>query len=608
MIDELYEMLHPETLPLPRHGRRAHYEGSIDKAGGNADWDWHLYQDDKGEWVLFEQYGAGCIYNFVQHRYIDSPTPTFRFYFDGEEEPRFVITPPQFGEKYPFVAPLADKFIGPHHDHSAGHPIRVIRSFVPMPFTTHCKVTCDTYLEGNSYPHGGWGHIVYHTYAADTPVRSFDPFDPRYRELAQSWLECGRPLLPATRPETVTRHVSLQPHTEQTLFADTGSGCIIALRLQTDRYDPADLHDLWVRMTWDGHEAPDVLLPLGCLCGNELGHHTTRYRFMGMDADGGYYLHLPMPYTAGADIALINRGERTVDIALARVSVSDAYADLHKGCGRLKATPYYPKQNTHGADSVIADIAGISGHVVSSTVTGYAFEGVGRADCEGDARIHFDGVRTPAIESDGSESYACYGWGYCSPPQTNPVCGYDGAALDIHADWSMTRTLPGDVYPFCDRLHFGIESFGQNEYDMYHSGAVLYYGFDRSAMRSLCTLEGDGEALTAFFEGDDDDIPVTLRRLELPVTLGLGTVDADEIVLRRVSDQQTPCQRAAVAVNGRTLPAPWCFPDSNPHKRWLEDEYIIPRAAWGDGPVTVTVTAENEAFNAYSLQVFAVKY
>ncbi len=606
MIDEIFEMLHPETLPLSRDGRRVHYEGSIDKEGANADWDWHLYKDDRGEWVLFEQYGAGCIYNFVQHRFIDSPAPTFRFYFDGEAEPRFTLTPLEFGEKYPFITPLADKFIGPKAED--GHPIRVVRSFVPMPFTTHCKVTCDTYLEGCLCPNGGWGHIIYHTYSSDMPAKSFDPEDERYRRLAQAWSECGRPLLSATRPDTFTRSFSLNPDSEKNIFTDKNSGCVTSLRLQTDTYNSEDLSDLWVRMVWDGHENFDVFLPLGCLCGNELGHHATRYRFMGLDADGNYYFHLPMPYKTGAEISIINRGSRKIDVTFARVSVSDEYTTLHEKCGYLKATPYYPKKNTHGADSVIADIGGICGHVISSTVTGYPFEGVGTANCEGDARIHFDGIRTPSIESDGSESYSCYGWGFCSPPQTNPVSGYDGKEFDIHADWSMTRTLPGEVYPFYNRLHFAFESFGNNDKDMYHSGAVLYYGFDYSQLELLCTLAGDGEELSAYFEGDDDHIEVTMKRLSLPCMLDLGEVQADELILRRVSDQKTPCQRATVSVNGKMCEKPWYFPDSNPYKRWLEDEYIIPKSAWNGKPVKITITPENDAFNAYSIQVYKEKY
>lgn len=115
-------MLDLRYLPLLREGVKARYEGSIDKAGGNADWDWALYRDERGEWVLFEHQGAGCLYNFVQHRYPDSPEPTFRFYFDGEEEPRFVIRHSQFGEVYPFIEPLASRYIGPPDGGRGAHP------------------------------------------------------------------------------------------------------------------------------------------------------------------------------------------------------------------------------------------------------------------------------------------------------------------------------------------------------------------------------------------------------------------------------------------------------------------------------------------------------
>ena len=50
-IDAMQDL---NALPLLRPGVQAHYEGSIDKRGGNADWDWWLYQDEKGEWVIFE--------------------------------------------------------------------------------------------------------------------------------------------------------------------------------------------------------------------------------------------------------------------------------------------------------------------------------------------------------------------------------------------------------------------------------------------------------------------------------------------------------------------------------------------------------------------------
>lgn len=77
------------SLPLLDRGISVHYEGSIDKRGKNSDWDWSLYQDQRGEWVIFDVDGPGCIYNLVQHRYMSSSDPLFRFYL--MEKKRLVL-------------------------------------------------------------------------------------------------------------------------------------------------------------------------------------------------------------------------------------------------------------------------------------------------------------------------------------------------------------------------------------------------------------------------------------------------------------------------------------------------------------------------------------
>ena len=61
----LSRMTNVARFPVLDREMKVKYEGSIDKKGGNADWDWSLYQDKKGEWVIFDVAGAGCIYNMV---------------------------------------------------------------------------------------------------------------------------------------------------------------------------------------------------------------------------------------------------------------------------------------------------------------------------------------------------------------------------------------------------------------------------------------------------------------------------------------------------------------------------------------------------------------
>ncbi len=612
MIDELYEMLHPETLPLLRWGRRAHYEGSIDKTGGNADWDWKLYQDDNGEWVLFEQHGPGCVYNFVQHRYLDSPEPVFRFYFDDDTVPRFQISPSQFGEKYPFLAPLADKFIGP----DPSQVIRVVRSFVPMPFTSYCKVTSSIPLEGNAIPGGGWGHVVYHTYSEDVPAASFHPDNPDYRRLLTLWSQYGRtPLLPESGERHLAGPLTLAPGESCQVFADSEGGLVTALCIRTARYSPAHLRELWIRIRFDRHPQADIELPWGAFFGNELGFHRTSCLYSGMDADGGYYFCFPMPYLEQAQIYLENRGAEAVPVDFLSVTYTRSLQEFYQNrpFGYLMSSPYYPKRHTKGADSLIASVQDVYGHVVSSTVTGYPFSEGGRADCEGDVRIHFDGIRTPQIESDGSESYICYGWGFCSPPQHNPASCYDGEEQLIHKNWSMTRQLPGDCYPFLQSLHFGIESFWCNDDDMYHSGAVLFYGARKSLLTRILEYREGDEVMTSFFEGDDDHIACSFTGTRASrILLSIPVKGYDEILLRRVSDQGPGRQAARVSVDSQPLLYPWYCPDHNPCKRWLEDEYVIP-SRYCQGRDTITVQIDpipcggDTHFNQFGICVLGMR-
>ena len=617
MIDELYELLHPETLPIQKPGRRAHYEGSIDKTGGNADWDWHLYQDENKEWVLFEQYGSGCIYNFVQHRYISSPEPTFRFYFDGEKVPRFEIKPSQFGEKYPFIEPLAGKFIGPDATatHGESMVIRVVRSFVPIPFISYCKVTSDIMLEGNSSPGGGWGHIIYHTYSQDQPAQSFCAEDNRYRLLAQLWKQAGRnPLNTVKKEQTLSASFVLKCKSNQKVFETQTAGLITGIKVKTKSYAREHLHNLWICAKWDGHVQNDLESPWGCFFSNELGYHQVTYLYAGMDADGEYYFYFPMPFRHSADISIENRGSSDVEIDYFCVESTSEYNEKYvdNKFGYFMNTPYYSKQHTKGADSIIASVSKVSGHVISSVVTGYPYLDGGRADCEGDARIHFDGIRTPQIESDGSESYSCYGWGFCSPPQFNPAGGYDGKDFDIHHNWSMTRQLPGDCYPFFDSLHFAFESFGCNNDDMYHSGTVFYYGRRQSRMTLIQEFSTANERMIAYFEGDNDDIAVELsgnraQKITMSVPIGNNT----EIILRRVSDQGQGRQLATIYVDDIACTQPWYNPDHNPYKRWLEDEYIIPPYYLSmKDTVTITIVPEEcegkILFNQFGIKVYGI--
>ncbi len=615
-----------KALPVPKPHCRARYEGSIDKTGKNADWDWNLYQDEKGEWVLFEHLGPGCIYNFVQHRYPSCEEPVFSFYFDGEETPRFTIRHSQFGEKYPFVEPLASRYIGPY-DNGRG-PIRVVRSFVPMPYKKSCRITSRIRLAGcdRTNNEGGWGHVIYHEYESAIGCETFSAEEnPQIQKIIDLWKQAGSPVHNLQTPQKACRHgLTLAPGERITLLEDSGAGAVAGIRFMTEHYQPEHLSALAVHAFWDSHERPDIEASFGCLFSNELGYHSVNYLLSGMNTGGSYYNYYPMPYSESCRIILENRGNSPVTFPFCEIQWTREWNDYYRENGfyYFRSSSYYKRRHTEGADSIIARVKG-SGHIIGSVITAFGETPQSRADCEGDVRIHIDGLRTPGIESDGSESYSCYGWGFETPQEYNPASGYDGHE---HKDWSMHRSLPGDWYPFSSGFRFGIESGGCNDVYMEHSGMVFYYGSDvvrqkkigeicfedffarLSSAKALprtpnvfsdcrsgtlphaytCPDSLDLIQMTSFFEGDDDHIPVTLwgrrsrawRSFALEIPSG-----AAAIVLRRVSDQTEGRQMADVFVDDVKIEEyPWYVPDFNPHKKWLEDEFVIPHKYFSQKP------------------------
>lgn len=64
-----------------------------------------------------------------------------------------------------------------------------------MPFNKGCRVTTDVKLEGyeRTKGEGGWGHVVYHTYA-DNGIKTFTGKE-NYDTLIQLWKKQGSNLL-----------------------------------------------------------------------------------------------------------------------------------------------------------------------------------------------------------------------------------------------------------------------------------------------------------------------------------------------------------------------------------------------------------------------------
>ncbi len=628
------DMTRLDLLPfLEGGGMQAHYEGSIDKLGGNADWDWWLYQDENGEWVIFDVDGPGCIYNFVQHRYPTCEEPIFRFYFDGELEPRFSIRHSEFGKKHPFIAPLAGFFEGDDIPPAGRGPIRVVRSFVPMPFAKSCKVTSSVKLEGcdRGKGQGGWGHIIYHEYATPEGVKTFTGKED-YSALLRLWNSVGKDPKPASGCEIETVDRTLKGRQTVTLIELKGEGSIASMHLDINPFDSNRLRDLLIVMRWDDLKEPAIECPLGALFGNEIGNNRIGFLTHGQDADGKFYFYFPMPYWKSAHIELqyLSQGPDLhvkCEFALNTSSVQKYPPDM---CGHLLATKYYPATPAVPGHNSIIGVAEGRGHIVSSTLTALPV-GDKYVSCEGDVELYIDDSGTPQIESDGSESHACYGWGFVDPPQQNPASGYDGQGFHTYA-WSQARVFMGDRIPFQKSFRFTLEAGGDNDWDMLHSGLILYYGKMSHGMLLTDTLYVGNTAsekshnykvggqtwmgeLSSFYEGDYDNVLFTDTGRTFngfsEFTVAINPMN-NGIHLRRRCDQKDGRMKAKVYLDGELLKERnWYFADRNPHKRWLDHELQIPPAyTYGKEKISLRIeyvqSGDTKEWNEFQYWIYSL--
>ena len=469
------------ALPVTDPGARLCYEGSIDRGQGNEDWNWGVYRDVRGDWVLMEADGPGCIFNFVQHRFVtDCEAPVFRFYFEGENVPRLEISPAEFGVRSPFFAPLAgaQKWQGKwrHGPTDKMQDFSIVRSFVPMEFTNGVRITSSARRHGGEP--GGWGHVQYHLYPSAEGLATFDPASD-FAALVQAY---ERPLDAGSDAAADTPDGELAAGASVCLLERTGRGAVTAVSLALPAFEQSQLTNLWLSLAFDGQVR--VRAPVGTFFGNEQtcikkGARRADYDFetalltFDLSQEGTIRLEnrFPMPFWGNARIVLENRGAVPVRTGAARVRTNSRLVYDRRTAGYFTATDYLPlTRNRRFQNAVIGQGVGC-GQIVYSVITGSGF--VEKA-CEGDVRLYLDNMAAPAAQSDGSESWGCWGMGFGNAPRCHPFSFYNSP--DRLGPWSLCRLNVADSCNFRHVFRFEIEHGPDNlEENSSHSGQVFYY-------------------------------------------------------------------------------------------------------------------------------------
>jgi hypothetical protein len=604
---------------------------SANKKGENGDADWPLDKDARGDDVIFDAAGPGCIKSMWGTAF--DPAAVLQFYFDGDTEPRLRIPVLDLyqGRQELFPPPLASY----ERRGRWGDAPFAGNSFVPIPFARSLKIS----VKGESR----FFHIIFERYPYPAPgVATFTGREPGRAPLLDAFEHAGEPLTPPS-PEK-GRTVSVPPResgeigpgeTVPLLDLKKTAGVVREIVLETDGAEDF-FQGTFLKMRWDGHPLWDVQAPPGLLFGSAVRANDVRALPVRVEplADGRVRLScfFPMPFWESAEIAWTNATARPMAAITARITVGGNPVPREEGT--YFTTMYHAGETSYGHDWVLFEGRGAGwyvGTLQSMRESHY---------CEGDEHITLDGAIAPQINGTGTEDYylACF-W-----PNLDFDSPFAGVAGDIQREGGGTMAgayhVPASYFryhleapiPFLASVDARIQHGGRSDVlSEYRSLGIAYlrkaerlvqtdlidvglpeseraHGYRVSAGGGPVVLEarpegGSAEVVSADTGRYHGGGTVRFRVAVDPANSGVR--------LRRLYDQKGPGQAARVMVDGRYA-GNWLDARGNEFLRWAESDFdIAPEFSRGKTSLEIELavgTGEGRSpFSDFRYKVFCLK-
>ncbi|MEN8255523.1 MAG: glycoside hydrolase family 172 protein [Verrucomicrobiota bacterium] len=620
-----------DLLPCFLEGTQVRQVSSHDRNGGNDDGFngtySALYIDANGEYVMFDEVGAGCLYRFwvtYQVPYTPEGYETNRicFYFDGETEPRMDLSIDEFfdGVGSPLEFPMVGRLSQSSHGYYC---------YLPFPYQERLKIT----LSGLPF----FYQMTCHRFDSSDGVVSWTGSEDRSPVMAQ-WNTVGIDPKPTGSNVVVSGNGPVAAGATGTLFSAASAGVIQSIKLDPSPNSETILSNVWIQMNWDGGDL-EVDVPLGDFFGSGKHEFNVTSLPIGMKTSGDWYCYFPMPYWESADIRLVNKGAEDLTALPFEVQYATNAYDRAKA-GYFRARFSAESFVGNGRDFNFIDERG-RGHVVgvslfmeSSGAGGYK----DMAYLEGDERAHVDGALSPCIYGTGTEDYFNCGWYFNQGFFSRPYHGHpwhDHTNTDSPNYTQAYRFHLGDVIPFNQSVRFGVEHGHGNGSPGTYSSVTYYYKADGSSPGMVLAADldlGDGwtESLYGYqfpagmlalgngwyYEGDDDDIQVVDDGYQYRGAIAEFTVpligDNAGLLLRRRTDQGVGGQKAHVFVDD-AYAGIWYEADHNfasVDKRWLDSEFMVSSnlvAGKTSTRIAIVPLPSAPSWNEYRYWVYCIK-
>jgi len=473
---EFYDNL--SSLPYIYSNAESYYLSSYDRTGGNDDGFLgtysQLYIDDKGEHVIFEQDGPGCVYNlWFTGSGCDLHFGKIKFYFDNEKTPRVENGAREFfsGLHRPFVYPLVT-----HSFISSGG----FSCSMPMPFAGHLKITTEETA--------GFYNIYYQLYKNVSLTSWTDKQD--NSKLISLFQSCGGDPKRITEDVQVARQmVSLAAATGETtpeaeLLSLSSGGTVQHLKINPlYAPDAYSLNHVFLRIFYDNQDQPGVDVPIGPFFGSGLGEAQVRSLFVGMSSSGTYYCYLPMPFRKAIRITIQNRSFDSGGEFFCEVGYTNRFPAELKGAavGYFGAEYNEASPITGPNDYVLFDYKG-AGAVIGQVMTVEPVKADRKCWWEGDMRIYIDGEDKPRFHGTGHEDEYQGGWStfWLTNPYSLPLFGQPKTEnlIDvfgqINGSTTAYRFWPGKIH-FKKSIIISTEHGDNNDTPANYSSLVYYY-------------------------------------------------------------------------------------------------------------------------------------
>lgn len=576
-----------DRLMIAPHNVEVRQFSSHNKKGLNGDENWPLYVDEYGDDVIFDAAGPGCVRSMWGTNF--DPEAVLKFFFDGEEKPRYSIKALDFYQgRHPLFPP---PLVSYEKRGMWGEIPYAGNSFVPIPFAKWLKIS----VQGKSR----FFHILYEKYPFSTPSESFTGQEDR-KALRHSFQHLGEPPLSEAGMQLFKSQTEIiEPGQSLSLLKLEGiSGVIRKIVIEADG-SPEFFQDTLLRMRWDGHTHWDVHSRTGIFFGSAVEADSMRSLPLLVEIidEGRVRLSccFPMPFWDQAEVEWINRSQHRLAPLHARVFVDKNPLSHEEGL--YFTTLYREGETTYGRDWALFEGRGTGWYVgtVQSMQNAHY--------CEGDEHFYVDGAISPQINGTGSEDYylACF-W---------PNVDFDTPFGCVVGD--ITKKGGGDMVgayyipscysryhleapiPFYASIDARIQHGGLDHILSNYRSLSFCYWRRRPALKQTDFLDtgnpisekahayqaapaGSVTELEAHPEGEyfENTLTETGRSHSKGTITFQVAVDPENrgVRLRRRIDSAEQGQKAEVYVNDRYA-GTWYSGCRNPHLRWYDSDFDI---------------------------------